>query len=160
MAGSALLATLVLAGMCGLMWFLARLARKRMGIGAGTVAPGGLRVVGKRPLDQKSALYVIEIAGGRHILVGSGGDGSVTKVDDISSEEFAAMTADAPARMPKLRVAKDTAEVDQSDTDADADGDDAAEKPQFASVGESFSHFLGKAKDARASRRDKRASGE
>ena len=163
MAGDALIATLVLCGMCGLMWYLARLARKRMGVGAGTVSSNGLRVVGKRPLDQKSALYIVEIAGGRHILLGSSMDGSVTKLDDISPEEFAAMV-DEPkaAKAPKLRVASPVQrEGDDAGEDADADGDEAeAAQPQFATVGESFSHFLAKAKDARAARRDKRASGE
>jgi hypothetical protein len=160
MAGDAIIATLVLGGMCVLMWWLARLARKRMGVGAGTVSSAGLRVVGKRPLDQKSALYVVEIAGGRHILLGSSIDGSVSKLDDISPEEFAAMV-DVPAEKPKLRVAS-AVSSDASDDDADAagEGDEPAAKPQFASVGESFSHFLGKAKDAREARRDRRASGE
>jgi flagellar biogenesis protein FliO len=158
MAGSALVATLALGGLCVLMWFLARLAKKRMGIGAGTVSSNGLRVVGKRPLDQKSALYVIEIAGGRHILVGSSIDGSVSKVDDISPEEYAAMSDEPKA--PKLRVAKSAVSSDDSEpaTDAHDDDEDAAEAatPQFATVGQSFSHFLGKAKSAR----NRRASGE
>lgn len=156
MAGDAIIATLVLGGMCALMWWLARLAKKRMGVGAGTVSSSGLRVVGKRPLDQKSALYVVEIAGGRHILLGSSMDGSVTKLDDISPEEFAAMTADEPKPIGTLRVASAVS----SDASDDADGDEPAAAPQFASVGESFSHLLGKAKDARATRRDRRASGE
>ena len=158
MAGDAIIATLVLGGMCGLMWYLARLARKRMGVGAGTVSSAGLRVVGKRPLDQKSSLYVVEIAGGRHILLGSSLDGSVTKLDDISPEEFASMV-DAPAEKPKLRVAS-AVSSDASDDDVDGEADEDAPTPQFASVSESFSHFLGKAKDARATRRDRRASGE
>lgn len=158
MAGEALFATLVLGGMCGVMWYLARLARKRMGVGAGTVSSNGLRVVGKRPLDQKSSLYVVEIAGGRHILLGSSMDGSVTKLDDISPEEFLAMVEEPKApRAPKLRVANAV------DGDGEGEGGEAeaeAAQPQFASVGESFSHFLNKAKDARANRRDRRASGE
>ena len=155
MAGDAIIATLVLGGMCVLMWWLARLARRRMGVGAGTVSSNGLRVVGKRPLDQKSSLYVVEIAGGRHILLGSSMDGSVTKLDDISPEEFSKMVDEPKA--PKLRVASP---VSSDETEADGDDAAAADQPQFASVGESFSHFLGKAKDARAARRDKRASGE
>jgi flagellar biogenesis protein FliO len=151
MAGSALVATLALGGLCVVMWFLARLAKKRMGIGAGTVSSNGLRVVGKRPLDQKSALYVVEIAGGRHILIGSSIDGSVSKIDDISLEEFAAMTDEPKAT--KLRVAKPGSDAEATDDDGDAD---EAATPQFASVGESFSHFLGKAKSAR----NRRASGE
>lgn len=158
MAGDAIIATLVLGGMCVVMWWLARLARKRMGVGAGTVSAAGLRVVGKRPLDQKSSLYVVEIAGGRHILLGSSLDGSVTKLDDITPEEFAIMTADEPIA-PKLRVAS-AVSSDASGDDADVDHEPPAATPQFASVGESFSHFLGKAKDARSARRDRRASGE
>lgn len=158
MAGDAIIATLVLGGMCMLMWWLARLAKRRMGVGAGTVSSSGLRVVGKRPLDQKSALYVVEIAGGRHILLGASMDGSVTKLDDISPDEFASMTADEPKPTPKLRVASAVSSDDSRD-DATAD-DEADDAPQFASVGESFSHFLGKAKAARDTRRDRRASGE
>lgn len=149
MAGSALVATLALGGMCVVMWWLARLARKRMGIGAGTVSTG-LRVVGKRPLDQKHALYVVEIAGGRHILVGTSMDGGISKVDDISAEEFAAMTRDEP-RSPALKVAS---AIDDGDGD---EPHDASAEPRFATVGESFNALLSKARDSRSSRR---ASGE
>lgn len=171
MANDAIIATLALGGLCLLMWWLARLARKRMGVGAGTVTGEGLRVVGKRPLDQKSALWVVEIAGGRHILLGSSVEGGIAKLDDISPEEFAAMTADEerPTR-PRLRIAgskasKDAgeqgaADAEASSGDADAATEADAEEQKFASVGESFSHFLGKAKDARAARKDRRASGE
>ncbi len=145
MAGDAIIATLALGGMCLLMWWLARLARKRMGVGAGTVSASGLRVVGKRPLDQKHSMFVVEIAGGRHILLGASMDGSVSKLDDISPEEYAAMVDEPKA--PKLRVATD-----------DEDGDSPVEEQQrFATVGESFQLLLGKAKDARSSRR---ASGD
>jgi hypothetical protein len=130
-----------------------------MGVGAGTVSSAGLRVVGKRPLDQKSSLYVVEIAGGRHILLGSSLDGSVTKLDDISPEEFAVMTADE-TKAPKLRVASPVSSDDSDGEDGGDAGEAPVAQPQFATVGESFSHFLGKAKDARATRRDKRASGE
>jgi hypothetical protein len=156
MAGDALIATLLLGGMCLAMWFLARLARRRMGIGAGTIAGDGLRVVGKRPLDQKHALYVVEIAGGRHILVGTSMEGGISKVDDISAEEYAEMTReeDRPARSPKLRVAGGASTADP----AQEDGEDADEdQPRFATVGESFQMLLGKARDARSSRR---ASGD
>lgn len=163
MAGDAIIATLILGGMCLFMWWLARLARKRMGVGAGTVSSSGLRVVGKRPLDQKSSLFVVEIAGGRHILLGASVEGSVTKLDDISPDEFAAMTADEPKlERPRLRVAGSatsaSARTDAEDDDAAAPHE-AAEQ-SFASVGESFNHFLGKARAARESRRDRRASGE
>jgi flagellar biogenesis protein FliO len=153
MAGDALIATLALGGLCILMWWLARLARKRMGIGAGTVSGDGLRVVGKRPLDQKHSLYVVEIAGGRHILVGTSMDGGISKLDDISLDEYAAMTRDE-ARPAPLKVASTEAR------DGDDDGDephDASTEPRFATVGESFNALLGKARDARASRR---ASGD
>jgi flagellar biogenesis protein FliO len=160
MTGEALIATLALGGMCILMWWLARLAKKRMGIGAGTVSSEGLRVVGKRPLDQKSSLFVVEIAGGRHILLGSGVDGTVTKLDDISPAEFESMTADPkPIARPKLRVAsKDSAAnlpspIDTGDANDASDADAEADAPRFATVGESFSLLLGKARDKRASRR-------
>lgn len=175
MTSSAIIGTLVLAGMCVLMWGLARIARKRMGIGAGTVSQDAIRVVGKRALDPKSSLYVVEIAGGRHILLGSGTDGTVTKLDDISAEEYAVMTAaDEPASTgigrPRLRVAKGgratgpgTETEGRQPHDAsgehagsDADGATGDEEPRFATVGESFGMLLGK---ARAARRD-RASGE
>jgi flagellar biogenesis protein FliO len=165
MAGDAIIATLVLAAVCVLMWWLARLARKRMGVGSGTVSSTGLRVVGKRPLDQKSALYVVEIAGGRHILLGAGVDGTVTKLDDISLEEYEEMTADEPrAPRARLRVASSSPSAPHlagGRDDEDEDDDEASgAQQQFASVGESFTHLLGKAKDARAARRDRRASGE
>lgn len=147
MAGDALIATLLLGGMCLAMWFLARLARRRMGIGSGTITGEGLRVVGKRPLDQKHALYVVEIAGGRHILVGTSMDGGISKVDDISADEFAEMTRDEerPTKVAKLRATDET-ETDETD-----------EEPRFATVGESFQALLGKARDVRSSRK---ASGE
>lgn len=173
MTGDAIIATLALGVVCLIMWLLARMARKRMGIGAGTVSSEGLRVVGKRPLDQKNALYVIEIAGGRHILVGASAEGGgISKVDDISTDEYAAMTAaDAtPGKAPKLRLARSPKPKTKRDGAGDGDGvatlptedlDDADEStPQFASVGESFGLLLGKARDSRSARRDKRASGE
>lgn len=153
MAGDAILATAILAGMCLLMWFLARLAKKRMGIGSGVITPGSLRIVGKRPLDQKSSLWVIEIAGGRHILIGSS-EGGVAKLDDISAEEYALMLDSdveaAAARRPKLRVAA-------SDANADDDGEPTTDEQRFATVGETFTNLLGKAKEARTNRK---ASGE
>jgi hypothetical protein len=147
--------------MCTLMWWLARLAKRRMGVGSGTVSARGLRIVGKRPLDQKHALYVVEIAGGRHILLGASQDGGVSKLDDISPEEFSTMTEEAPSRgkLASLPTASEDALA--------ADEAAAPAKPQFASVGQSFAHFLGKAKDSRAARRgdssaapEERASGE
>lgn len=167
MAGDAIVATLVLGGMCVLMWWLARLARKRMGVGAGTVSPDALRVVGKRPLDQKNALYIVEIAGGRHILVGASADGGVSKIDDIGADEYATMVADDVATTrprPRLRVAG-TASRDSSAADGDATGDDGDphavdDEQRFATVGESFGMLLGKARDARSARRERRVSGD
>lgn len=183
MGQEAIVATLILGAMCLLMWWLARLAKRRMGVGAGTVAGSGLRVVGKRPLDQKSALYVIEIAGGRHIIIGASIDGSVSKIDDITPEEYAIMSADeARGARPKLRIAGRggakandgvveaeagaraiEAAIDGADADTAAtpsSAEDGEATPQFATVGESFSNLLGRAKDARSARRDRRASGE
>ena len=188
MTQDAIFATLALGGMCLIMWWLARLARRRMGVGAGTVTPDGLRVVGKRPLDQRHALWVVEIAGGRHILLGSSLEGSVTKLDDITPEEYAAMSSDAvKTRAPKLRLARTDAtgavgaagaagDGAPAGTASDAHSDSASdpaseahgeagegtpeEEPRFATVSESFTHFLGKAKDARNARRNDRASGE
>ena len=162
MASDAIIATLILAAMCVAMYLLARLAKRRMGIGSGVVAQNALRIVGKRPLDQKSALWVIEIAGGRHILLGSGVDGTVTKLDDITPEEYALMAdeADAPAAArPRLRLAKsakpDTAyhgPITQAEAEA---ATDAAEQ-RFATVGESFTLLMNKARESR----NKKASGE
>lgn len=174
--GSAIVPTLILVGMCGLMWGLARIAKRRMGVGSGNITGDAIRVVGKRPLDQKHALWVVEIAGGRHILLGTGTDGAVSKLDDISADEFAAMNEEeAPKAAPKLRLARIAgaatpsttkgplvtvktqaeAAADAGDT-TDIDGldvGDEAEEARFATVSESFQHFLGKA-------RSKRASGE
>ena len=156
-SGSVIFATFILAAMCATMWWLARLARKRMGIGAGTISGDGLRVVGKRPLDQKTALYVIEIAGGRHILVGASADGGVAKIDDISTEEYLSMAADAPAARGRLRVAgADSPELAADANEAD-DATEPASQQRFATVGESFGMLLGKARD---SRRGPKASGE
>ncbi|MCB0879719.1 MAG: flagellar biosynthetic protein FliO [Thermoleophilia bacterium] len=164
MGSDAIIATLLLGTMCLAMWWLARIAKRRMGVGAGVVSGDGLKVVGKRPLDQKNALYVIEIAGGRHILVGASADGGgISKVDDISADEYAAMVAEPePSSRPKLRLAGRTAKPDVSSTGATeqtGDDDQAADEQRFATVGESFNALLGKARDARAARRD-RASGD
>ncbi len=156
MAGDAVIATMVLGAMCLAMWFLARVARSRMGVGAGTVSGEGLKVVGKRPLDPKNSLYVIEIAGGRHILVGASAEGGISKVDDISADEYAVMVADEAPQRPKLRVAGRGAAQASSDADPD---DDTGDEQRFATVGESFQMLLGKARDARDARRD-RASGD
>ena len=166
MTGEAIIATLILGAMCLTMWFLARMARKRMGVGAGTVSNAGLRVVGKRPLDQKSSLFVVEIAGGRHILVGSSIEGGVSKLDDISPEEFAVMTADDPkllAAKPRLRLANRDSESSVDTQEQSLDDDEAphlSDEARFATVSESFSNLLGKAREARTTRKDRRASGE
>lgn len=183
----ALIGTMILGVMCVVMYLLARVAKRRMGIGAGTVGGDALKIVGKRPLDQKSSLYVVQIAGGRHILLGSGVDGTVTKLDDISAEEYEAMvdqdTLAAAKARPKLKLAMPTmpgrstgpligtvGDAGEPDVDPDAIAAAAAhdsietaaadEEQRFATVGESFQLLLGKAKEARASRKDGRASGE
>ncbi|MCW2973233.1 MAG: hypothetical protein JWN72_1506 [Thermoleophilia bacterium] len=200
----ALIGTMILAVMVIVMYFLARIAKKRMGIGAGTIKGDALRIVGKKPLDQKSNLFVIEIAGGRHILLAASAEGHVTKLDDISVDEYAAMVdgeaVEAAAKLrPKLKLAMpvlrpgtqaaaaaavepdsavtaasvaDVGDVSDVDPDAivaaslvQAQADDAdlaaeAEEQRFATVGESFQLLLGKAKEARAARKEDRASGE
>ncbi|MBC7459953.1 MAG: FliO/MopB family protein [Thermoleophilia bacterium] len=196
----ALIGTMILAVMVIVMYFLARIAKKRMGIGAGTIKGDALRIVGKKPLDQKSNLFVIEIAGGRHILLASSAEGHVVKLDDISPDEYAAMVDQetieaAKAVRPKLKLAMpvlrpgaapaqpvtgepdsavtaatvaDVSDVSDVDPDAivaaslvQAQADDAeAEEQRFATVGESFQLLLGKAKEARAARKEDRASGE
>ena len=105
MASDAIIATLILAAMCVAMYLLARLAKRRMGIGSGVVAQNALRIVGKRPLDQKSALRVIEIAGGRHILLGSGLHGFGTGLDGglHQAGDFTAQTFDFSLEAPPLR---------------------------------------------------------
>jgi len=175
MTKEAILATAVLGGMCLLMWALARVAKRRMGVGSGTISMNSLRVVGKRPLDQKASIYVVEIAGGRHILLGAGSEGTVTKLDDISAEEFALMSEEQPvatpiaarlrmAGRPSLKAAPTVAAVTTAPTGEDAinmsESDTTDEAAKFATVGESFTHFLGKAKQARDDKRDRRASGE
>lgn len=162
MAGDAIIASLILGGMCLLMWALARMAKRRMGLGAGTVSASALRVVGKRPLDQKSAIWVVEVAG-RHLLLGSGADGSVSKLDDISPEEYARMVeVEAEPAKPLLRVARSAttpAAAPAAAGSADSPVEERTEQA-FATVGESFQHLLGKARGARDSRRGRRASGE
>lgn len=155
MTTDAIIATLMLGVMCAAMWWLARLAKRRMGIGSGIISSGGLRVVGKRPLDQKSSLFVVEIAGGRHILIGTSLDGGISKIDDISAEEYRAMTSDSDA--PTAATVSRLRAADTADTGEDLDSESTEQR--FATVGESFQHLLGKAKHARTARRD-RASGD
>lgn len=188
----AILATGALGVMCVIMYLLSRIARRRLGVGSGTVAPDAVRVVGKKPLDQKSALWIVEV-GGRHLLLGTGSDGSVSKLDDISDEQFARMrtdegdgggtagavvsgAADRLRRTLRAVPAADAAVVaagGEDDVEGDAAGtvadevgaagattspatvDDepaVAEEQRFATVGESFSHLLGKAREARGRR--------
>lgn len=109
-----------------MMYLLAGVARKRLGMGAGTVAPDQLRVVGKRTLDRTKALYVVEI-GNRYVLVGAA-ENCVSLVDHITAEEFASMAQPAPAATPP----------------ADDPG------PQFATVSESFSLLLSRARRTKA----------
>lgn len=175
--GGAIKATLALAGMCFLMWFLARLAKRRLGVGAGTISPNALKIVSKKPLDQRSSLWIVEV-GGRHILLGSSLDGGVSKLDDISDAEWEQMSApvvEGPTPLQAVRrIASagmgrggsgDVAAIAGGSADDDDPGalegtegpHEQAEEQRFATVGESFQHLLKKARSARSG---SRASGD
>lgn len=165
--------TLIMIGLVAVTWFLSRKAKKHFGLGQGTVAPTSLKVVGKRQLEQKKSLYVVEIAD-RYVLVGTS-DNSVALIDHITAEEFAAMatpvvekpaapTGSLSRRFNVLRpaaaagtaaVAEDVmdaaADVALSSVDGDA-ADTEIDEPRFATVGESFQMLLGKARAARSGR--------
>lgn len=152
----ALWATLILAGMCGLMYWAARLARRRLGIGAGTIGPDALKVVGKRQLDPKKAIYVVEI-GERYVLLGAA-EGSVSMLDHVTPEEFASMLPEDDGVAQKVRRLTSTAgsASDGEPGDEQRDSGDA-DAQQFMTPKESFRHLMAKARDARAGRR---ASGD
>lgn len=122
------------------MWLLTRMARRRFGVGAGTLAPDQLRIVGKRTLEPRKALYVVEL-GNRYVLVGAA-ENSLSLIDHISAEEFAEMSevaeqaATGPVIGPILRRGR-------------PDDDSDAEERQFATVGESFALLLDKARGRR-----------
>lgn len=170
--GDALWATLILAAMCGLMYWAAQIARKRLGIGAGTIGPEALKVVGKRQLDPKKAIYIVEI-GDRYVLLGAA-ESSVSMLDHVTPEEFASMLPvdDAPVRkirsLPKPKNALGYQQASASD-DHDVDDDveltevgvspaagDESER-EFMTPKESFKYLMAKARDARS---DRKASGD
>jgi flagellar biogenesis protein FliO len=75
------------------LYAIVRMMRTRLGIGIGTVSAEALKIVGKRQLDQRKALYVVEVAD-RYILIGAA-ENSISLIDHIGADEFAAM-ADPP----------------------------------------------------------------
>ena len=132
----------ILLGMVLAMYWLSRLARKRLGVGAGTLSGSSLKVVGKRTLEPRKSLYVVEI-GNRYILVGTG-EQSINLIDRISAEEYEQMVADETASdSPRLRIARSSTALEASDDEQLAA---TGSEPQFATVGESFSLLLAKAR--------------
>jgi flagellar biogenesis protein FliO len=157
--------TVILVGIIVAMWLMARFARSRLGIGAGTVTPGALKVVGRKQLEPRKSLYVVQIAD-RYILVGTG-EQSVNLIDRISADEFALMSDEvevaSPAKTFRTSPA-DEAEAGDMDADADAPAIDSpvtpdqlashlAEQQRFATVGESFSWLLNRAKTNRTAKK-------
>jgi flagellar biogenesis protein FliO len=132
------------------MYWMAGLARKRLGMGSGTLPVSALKVVGKRQLEARKALYVVEL-GDRYVLVGTG-EHQVNFIDHISSDEYAAMlqTDESEAtdsNTARLRLARrhtvDTS-VELAATGTDTNAPTAEQR--FATVGESFGHLLNKAR--------------
>ncbi|MBC7643998.1 MAG: FliO/MopB family protein [Thermoleophilia bacterium] len=157
--------TIVMIGLVVVTWYLSKMAKKKLGLGAGTVSPSQLKVVGKRILEPKKSLYVVEI-GDRYVLVGTSENG-VSLIDHITAEEFDGMSqkADAKVATTKTALARRfgiATKASDLDTDAEATNDCSAtdadttdtpiDEPRFATVGESFSMLLGKARSARAAK--------
>lgn len=76
-------------GIVLLLFVGARVLRSKVGIGAGTLDASSIRIVGKRSLEPRKSLFVVEV-GERYILVGTG-ENSVQMLDHITAEEFALM---------------------------------------------------------------------
>lgn len=155
--------TIVMVVLVGVMWYVSKLAKNKLGVGAGSMDPSQLKVVGKRVLEPKKSLYVVEI-GSRYILVGTSENG-VSMIDNISAEEFDTMAQKADEKVAGTKTAlarrfglAGTITTSASTTDAaaptadNADSDEPIEEPRFATVGESFSMLLGKARSARAAK--------
>jgi flagellar biogenesis protein FliO len=150
--------TAILLVMVFAMYAAAGFARKRLGIGAGTVKGDALRIVGKRALDRSKALYVVEI-GDRYVLLGTA-ENSVAMIDHITPEEFARMTETEDGRdlasvSPLARLASIARPAAATDTAADGEeeGEGAAATAapgEFMSVRQSFTYFMGKARSRRA----------
>jgi flagellar biogenesis protein FliO len=158
--------TVCLLAMLGGLWFAAVQLRRRGAVGGGTVGPNALPIVGKRTLEQRKSLFIVQVAD-RYLLLGTA-ETSVQLIDRITAEEFAAMSAMAevaPVDMGglaakaagKLRLVRPgtTADAVAADADvavAEAGDDEAAAEAtgtdgQFLSVGESFHYFLDKARN-------------
>lgn len=164
--------TLVLAAFVAVLYALTHLARKRFGVGAGTISPDSLRIVGKRTLEARKSLYVIQVAD-RYVLVGSTESG-ISLIDRISVDEFATMVPqdelDHVPSVAKKRRAQEAASADQDITaldldsepteltlDAD-DADDAEtlaarirESGRSATLGEGFQYLMSKARRSTSS---------
>lgn len=146
------------------MYWLSRIARNRLGMGAGTLPPTALKIVGKRMLEPRKSLYVVELAG-RYVLVGSA-ENSITMLDRITPDEFAAMACvddesdegEAPrtalrngllrlvnARGASAPIDSDAAEI-ESVFDEESDVPAPVREQRMATVGEGFTHLLSKAR--------------
>lgn len=141
---SALTMTAVLLGLVIGMYWLAAVARKRLGVGAGTVTSDALRVVGKRMLEPRKALYVVEI-GDRYVLVGTA-ENSVSLIDHITADEFERMTD--PAEF-NAEPANPFARLAARRRDAATDEGESEPPQRFATVGESFAQLLSRARARR-----------
>lgn len=140
-----LITSIGFAGMIGFMWWLTAQARKKLGVGRGTVTPESLRVVGKRVLEGRKALFVVEVAD-RYVLLGTSED-SISLLDHITADEFALMSETQDAKEPR--------DNDFIEMDFDTDNENLGrpvEPQRFATVGESFSMLLGKAKAKKQSK--------
>lgn len=93
MTWSALAFPVILIAIVLAMYAAMRVLRSKLGIGAGTVGSDSLRIVGKRQLDPRKALYVVEVAD-RYILVGAA-EQSLSLIDHITADEYAVMIAPA-----------------------------------------------------------------
>ena len=93
--GAILSFTGIMLGLVLVTWAGAMYLRRKLGVGVGTLPPSSLPVVGRRNLDRNRALYVVRIAD-RYVLLG-GSEQSVSLVDHITPEEFAAMCAEDAA---------------------------------------------------------------
>lgn len=122
------------------LYLIARLARARLGLGAGTISMGSLKVVGKRQLEPRKSLYMVEIAD-RYVLVGTS-DQSVSLIDHVTAEEFAAMTAPVQRPTRTFLPGRSTRPV--------ATDDASSREQQFATLRESFGWMLDKARSRRA----------
>lgn len=145
------------------LYIFARVVRGKLGVGTDTLDSSSLRIVGKRPLEARKSLYVVEI-GSRYILVGTA-EGSVSMIDHITTEEFESMREEAELAIAARK--ESTAALVRrfnplnplnSKSEDDADEVAVAAEQKFMTIGESFNFFLGKAKGATRGRRTTTAS--